>query len=193
MAMSVYSYTIDSEDTIVAVCDGWNVFAHSNGADTSIMNPAILGSTLWEFIGNDEVQYLYRELVVRVRENNAFANIPIRCDSPQMKRYLNIKIASMYDGFVQFDSSILRVEQREAVFFCPDDLSENDEFLKCCSYCKKIETDVDNWEELEDAVGVLGLFERKALPKITHGICPACYVTVLSSIEALDKGQYAQR
>ena len=40
--------------------------------------------------------------------------------------------------------------------------------------CKKVKIKDTNWQEVEEAVNYLKLFEKNKLPMLTHGICPNC-------------------
>jgi len=46
-----------------------------------------------------------------------------------------------------------------------------EKLLIICSWCNKIETGNGQWEEVEEAVKTLGLFELETLPMISHGMC----------------------
>jgi hypothetical protein len=188
---TIYTYTIDHDDRLISVSDGWNSFARNNGAEKNISQPHILNQKIWNFIADGETEYIYKELVSRVREFHVTANIKIRCDSSTERRYLDIEMSNVYDGFIQFDSRIEKVERRDRVLLLESDRPSSDEMLKVCSYCKKIDTGNETWEELEIAVNRLELFNCTPLPKITHGVCNECYTAFLAQLDALKKQAHA--
>ncbi|MFN8587284.1 MAG: hypothetical protein U0704_05735 [Candidatus Eisenbacteria bacterium] len=56
-----------------------------------------------------------------------------------------------------------------------------------CGWCKAVDAD-GQWVEPELGVELLNLFERDALPEITHGICAECYERVAAEDDDLDDG-----
>jgi DNA-binding response OmpR family regulator len=49
--------------------------------------------------------------------------------------------------------------------------------LPICSYCKKVRNDHDYWEQVDHYV------TQHTDVKFSHGICPACYETVIARLE----------
>ena len=49
------------------------------------------------------------------------------------------------------------------------------EFLKICSWCKKIHIPGQGWGEIEAAIEPLDLFGHHSMPRMTHTICDSCY------------------
>jgi len=49
--------------------------------------------------------------------------------------------------------------------------------LPICAYCKSVRTDHDYWEQVENYV------TQHTDLQFSHGICPACYETVLAQVE----------
>jgi Fe2+ or Zn2+ uptake regulation protein len=66
-----------------------------------------------------------------------------------------------------------------------NDAPRTDNLLTICSWCNKIETGNGKWQEVEEAVESLGLFELETLPLISHGMCDSCYQTILLKLEEL--------
>ncbi|MEJ7699195.1 MAG: Crp/Fnr family transcriptional regulator [Pyrinomonadaceae bacterium] len=58
----------------------------------------------------------------------------------------------------------------------------SDDLIHICSWCKRVDVGQENWEEIEEAVKTLGVFEQEKLPQITHGICSDCYKTMLEQL-----------
>jgi sigma-B regulation protein RsbU (phosphoserine phosphatase) len=52
--------------------------------------------------------------------------------------------------------------------------------LPICSYCKRIRSDKDYWEQVESYI----TDHTDAL--FTHGICPSCMLKVMSDLDATD-------
>lgn len=58
------------------------------------------------------------------------------------------------------------------------DARRGDSVLLICSWCKKIDIRDGNWQEIEDAVKNLKLFESGNLPQLSHGRCLSCYQSI---------------
>jgi sigma-B regulation protein RsbU (phosphoserine phosphatase) len=53
--------------------------------------------------------------------------------------------------------------------------------LPICSYCKRIRSDEDYWEQVE------GFLTQHTHAQFSHGICPTCYDAVLADFEGTAK------
>lgn len=175
------TYCIDSADRLTSVDDGWNEFALSNQGK-ELDDTSILGRSLWDFIDDRETRHLFGLIVEKVRREEKPVSLPFRCDSPDHRRFLELKLVPLGDGAVQFTSKLLREELRAPVALLDTGTPRNDEMLAICSWCKKIEV-ADGWKEIEDAAGTIELFSAPVLPKLSHAICPACKEIVDREIE----------
>ena len=107
-----------------------------------------------------------------------------RCDAPEKRRLLEMTINPGKDGGLELESTPLWVQPR-----APQKLLENrtasspEKFLLMCGWCKRINVGDSQWEEVEDAVVRLGLFERQESIQVSHGICPRCYDQVFKNLD----------
>jgi hypothetical protein len=118
---------------------------------------------------------LQRMLVRRVRNDVRDVELPFRCDGPEVRREMDIRIASDRTGRVVLFSARLRSEEsRDAIQPMLDPRApRDDETLQMCGWCDRFEVD-GKWMEIEEAAAHLELFLRPELPQISHGICPDC-------------------
>jgi len=94
-----------------------------------------------------------------------------------------MNITPQKDGEAQFDSRTIRTQLRMPPILFKNDAPPTDNLLIICSWCNKIETGDGKWEEVEEAVKSLGLFELETLPTISHGMCGICYRIVSLKLE----------
>ena len=177
-------YEIDARDMIVSVDGEWSRFAAANdGPDADA--EVVLGRSLWDFVSGFAVRDLYRSLVRRVRGGHP-VSFEFRCDGPAERRLLRMEMRAAGGGNVGFHSEIVRVEEREPVNVHPAIFSGRalpaERFIAVCSWCKRIRLPKAHWVEVEEAVVKLQLFREP--PRLTHGICGACYERVSESIGA---------
>ncbi|MDD4101767.1 MAG: hypothetical protein PHU80_03950 [Kiritimatiellae bacterium] len=177
-----YVYRINADDVIVWVGDNWQAFVEANKGAANTAAKAVLGKSLYDYICGLEVRHLYATVLKVVRERNQVLHLLFRCDAPELRRYLRLELAPLTNGHVELRSQILKTESRESVELLRPDLPRSDEIITMCSMCKKVETDPDDWQEIESAINRLHLFEMEAPPQISHGLCPVCYQAMLAEI-----------
>jgi hypothetical protein len=168
-----FIWTIDGADKIVHVNDAWLAFARENTAP-QLTASLVLGQHIWRFIQGQETIYLYQQIFGRVRAGKAPVTFPFRCDSPDCRRFMEMKLALLPGDAIQFTAHILREEWRDPIDLLDVSRDRNREFLKVCSWCKKINIPERGWGEVEAAIGALDLFGHQPMPRMTHTICDSC-------------------
>lgn len=177
---NIYVYRIDGNDNIIYVSDNWNKFAKDNGASKSCLLSFVLNKPLWDFIADIETIHLYKLLVEMARTKKKSITVPIRCDSPNLRRFIEIIIKPLPGNSVEFSSQIIRVEQRDFLEILDTTVDRSEDLVCICSYCKKIEVSENEWLDTEKAVEFLDLFKSAELPQLTHSVCPVCYKSALA-------------
>ena len=172
-----FMWTIDSADKIVQVNDNWLAFAQEN-LSPHLMAALVLDQSLWRFIQGQETTYLYKQIFDRVRAGVTPVTFPFRCDSPDCRRFMEMQLSLLRGNTIHFTSHILREEWRGPVDLLDASRDRSGEFLKICSWCKKINIPGRGWGEVEAAVDALDLFGYHSLPRMTHTICDSCYDAV---------------
>jgi hypothetical protein len=168
-----FIWVIDGADKIVHVNDDWLAFAAENFTP-QLTASVVLDQYIWRFIQGQETSYLYRQIFRRVRAGNSPVKIPFRCDSPDCRRFMEMELTLLPGDAIQFMAHILREEWGD-----PIDLRDRSgEFLKVCSWCKKINIPGQGWGEIEAAITVLDLFGHHTTPQMTHTICDSCRVAL---------------
>jgi len=89
---------------------------------------------------------------------------------------MRMRIIPLGMSKVEFDTWI----EREEPYAKPIQLldfavpKDNENFLRMCAWCKKIDV-AGSWLEIEESIRQMRLFDRPAIPAITHGICDGCF------------------
>ncbi|MGC8827572.1 MAG: PAS domain-containing protein, partial [Anaerolineae bacterium] len=174
----LFVYQIDAGDVITTVNDAWDEFALENEAP-HLTGQGVIGRSLWDFIAGEETRHLYRILFQRVREGKRPISIPFRCDAPDCRRYMEMQMIPDNAGGITFANRVLRVERRPAVRLLEQGAPRSPDFVTMCGWCKRVRLPDDRWVEVEEAIRVLHLFDERAVPQISHGICPECHDRVL--------------
>ena len=169
-----FIWNIDAADKLVHVNDAWLAFAGENTAP-QLTAAAVLNQPIWHFIQEQETVYLYKQIFGRVRAGESPVKFPFRCDSPDCRRFMEMQLTRLPGGVIQFISHILREEWRQPLDLLDASRDRSGEFLKICSWCKKIHIPGRGWEEIEAAIEPLDLFGHHSMPRMTHTICDPCY------------------
>lgn len=166
-------YRLNRRDEFIFVDEGWGSFAAANDA-LDLMPELVLSRPLWDFISDETTVQLYREILRQARAGHP-ARFGFRCDAPELRRGMEMIVTGLGGGEVQFETRVLREEWRPRQELLARYVARAGEMLRMCGWCKRVDVGAGRWEEVEDAVKALSLFEREALPALTHGICEACF------------------
>lgn len=173
-------YRVNYLDEIVFVNEDWDIFATANGAP-HLLSKNIIGKLLWQFVTDETTSQLYREMIHRAR-GGQIIQFNFRCDAPDLRRFLEMSIKPAGEN-VQFETRALRLESRPAQTLLKSDVPRAGGLLSICGWCKKVEVGKEMWEEVENAVSLLNLFETEGLPpQLTHGICKVCYQAMIEKL-----------
>jgi hypothetical protein len=125
------SYVLDQQLTIQSVGPGWDEFALENGAPESL-SPTPIGQPLMMFVTDATTIHLYELMFNRVAREKRPITLPIRCDAPDVRRFLNLTIASGVAGRFQITTSQVRSERRSMVDLLSPDAARHEGVLTMC-------------------------------------------------------------
>jgi hypothetical protein len=179
MTTQTLSYAIDEHDHLIRVDRGYYSFARENGWEEAATS---LGRSLWDYVAGHEMVKLQRLLVRRIRNDAGDVELPFRCDSPGVRREMNIRIVARPGGRVVLFSARMRSEEAWDLpqWLLDPATPRGDDVLEMCGWCDRFEVDGE-WVEVEEAARLLGLFSRPELPALSHGICPDCNAMLLAA------------
>jgi hypothetical protein len=189
MNEDVFIYRIDNRDIIVSVSRNWESFARANAWGSELSPENVVGHLLWDFIQGAETRHLYKEVFRRARAGRLTGPIPFRCDSPQERRFLKLLLSPLPDCQIEITSTIVRTERRVPIRLLDKDMPRSSDFIRICSMCKKILTSHNKWVEIEDGLVQLKPFEVDEMPRLTHGLCPDCYLVTIAELDDLGPPQ----
>ncbi|HSK49110.1 MAG TPA: hypothetical protein VK889_01310 [Solirubrobacterales bacterium] len=173
------NYAIDENDRLIQV-DGWFYdFAAANGWDGA---EDCLGRVLWDFVAGEDLVKLQRILVRRIRSDVREVELPFRCDGPDVRREMTLRISANESGRLVLFSARMRDElpRPKPQPLLDMEVPRGGKTIEMCGWCDRFFVD-DEWVEVEVAAERLSLFAREELPAITHGICPHCSELLLAA------------
>jgi hypothetical protein len=168
-------YRLDRRDQIVQVDDGWARFAREAGAG-ELLSPGVLRRPIWQFVSDARTRLLQSLLLRRVRTTRIPIVLPFRCDSPGVKRWMEMELRATGDGGVTVSTRLLRQESRPPVHLLePGDARSGGEVLKVCGWCNTVQLGEGPWQEVEDLLAENPHWVRDGeTPEITHRLCSDC-------------------
>lgn len=183
--LAEYRYEIDARDRITWVDPAWLRFARENAAG-ELTAEHVVGRPVLDFVSGGPVRQLYSMLFQAVRGARA-VRVPFRCDAPDRRRFMELCIEPADGGGLRLSGRLLREELRAPVALLEPERPHGAALVAICSWCKRIRTAPGRWEEVEDAVRRLGLFDEAALPGLTHGICGRCDADMGRVLDAAER------
>jgi hypothetical protein len=168
-----YQYELDNDDKIIGVDRWWLAFAHENGMP-ELTESMIVGRVLWEFIAGKPTQSLYRVLHDRVRATGRPINVPFRCDSPTLQRYMQLTISMEPQGHLLYESTLIRTQSQRHMRLLSPQFPRSSQSLTMCSFCKRALIEPSDWLDLENISLKLRLFEQQTVPELRYTVCPQC-------------------
>lgn len=171
-AGDVITCWLDEHDTIVEVSQTWDRFALSNNADKKTLARGVIGRTIFSFIIGDPTRMYLQALLQQVRILGRSLARTYRCDSPELKRYMEMRLTPEESGLVRIDHTLLRVEPfSQPVSFYPADFVSSTTIGRC-SVCANLKTDL-RWIPPEKVLEQAKILYSVALP-VSYLVCPAC-------------------
>ncbi|BCS32182.1 hypothetical protein TBR22_A13920 [Luteitalea sp. TBR-22] len=163
-------YVIDGEDRIQTLNEAYLADASTWGGDPDAVRQALVGQVLWQVLPG--VGEWYGPLVRRARADQREVCFPFRCDTPDFRRLMRMRITPQPRGAVAFESSLVGVQPRAHVEVLEGTGASGGSIVTMCSWCKRVDAD-GAWLEVEEALARLGA-DAYHLPALSHGICPRC-------------------
>ncbi len=176
-------YCVAPDGVITSVDAQFASFARENGAPE--LADAVLGRPLVTFLAGPEVRSLYETLMERVRVRREEVEFPFRCDAPDLRRFMRMRVEPLDDGGLCFTATLERAEPREPVppewLMSRLDTPAEADIVALCSWCKRVRDDDGSWQEVEEVMG-RGLLDRDRPVAISHAACPACEAEMLARL-----------
>lgn len=169
-------YWLDSRDRIAAVDGAWRDFAVGNGAP-ELTEERVLGRSVFSFIAGESVQHLW-ELLLRRARQGVVVQVPIRCDSPDEHRALELVVTMDGPDQLLVTTSMLFAVPRRSVGLLRKPSSRPEAPVKICSWCKRVEVPGEGWREVEEAAVLIEALTGEAAPGLEQGSCLDCYPSV---------------
>lgn len=178
-----FLYRINSDDRIVFANKNWFDFAIENNT-ANLTEKMVLGRLVWSFIADPSTHAILGAVIQRVRQTGRLIRLPFRCDSPDLRRHMEVEIRSLTNDHIEFESRVLRLETREPTQIWLSGIERSKQVIVACSWCKKIQVSQNSWMEVEEGVAALDLLTAPLLPRLSHGVCPECSIGIKRELDS---------
>ena len=163
-------YRVDASDRIVAVNEEWGAFAAANDG-CALADP--VGESLWRHIGDQGSRDLYSLLLTSVRVSGRAVTYPFRCDSPTLRRLMEMSVSPGDDGDLVFSSRVVSTEPLPHAVMFGQSLPYSIGRVDICGNCRKVR-DRGNWTDIIDLFDRGQITARRNSFTAIYRICPDC-------------------
>jgi hypothetical protein len=171
--LAAVTYHIDHDNRIVYLREeGWTSFARRNQGK-GLEPESMIGESLSYSISDPITYRIYLTLIRAVRRSQRARNISFRCDSPDARRVMDMRIFPVMSDGVGFKCELVKLEPRSRLHLLDHDTPRSRDRMAMCSWCKKVESVPFEWIEAEVAERRL-LRDGGPLPEVVHKTCPTC-------------------
>lgn len=166
------SCRIDADDRIVSVNHGWELFADSNGAP-ELFAEGVVGRSMWELIGDDAVKELFTALHETVRRQGRSIEFRYRCDAPEFRRFMQMRIDPLDGGHLQITHEITEEQPLPTPLYFTERRVQSPRQVLRCSVCNALNVG-DGWKTVEEAIEA-GLRSDEDRPiQVLYRVCDSC-------------------
>ena len=164
-------YWLNHSYEIIGVNSEWDRFALSNGGD-DILSHLIIGKPLFAFIMGDSTRMFVDNLLRRARIPHHDVCKSYRCDSPDLKRYMEMRIIPESPQVLRLEHTMLRQEATMPPVFYQYNPTIHHPYRRC-SVCNKVLYRYI-WNEGSDLIHSLPQPPAHPIDVVYH-VCPHCF------------------
>jgi len=160
-------HRIDADDHITFLDDGFRRQAKDAGVPD--LPAEIMGKNLFLYLAGQLTHLWYHLLLERARQGVEIS-FPFRCDSPALRRELQMVMRPIEYNGVEFESRPIVEAPRPFTPLLDPTIARGLQTVTMCAWCKRLRS-VIGWLEVEQAATILQAFTEPLPPNIDYGIC----------------------
>lgn len=174
MKHPIVQYWLDSKSIIQKVGEDWDEFAETNQA-TEIAGEAVIGRPLYSFIAGDTTRLFVEAMLQAVRVRQEPIRQPYRCDSPNLRREMEMLLLPEPDGHVRLIHRTLNIEPFPRPYLFNTVIAETTQkHMIRCSMCNRI-LQFGVWRDIHE---VDELTDRSGVIPVVYRVCTDCRTQV---------------
>lgn len=164
-------YRLDTRDRIIEVSGEWDRFACDNGAEELAMD-SVIGMPLRSFISGDVTRMFIDTMHARVRMSGRPMTVPYRCDSPGVKRFMEMSLAAIGNDLISEHRLLSEHVMPRALIFRSASDGRPQAWTRRCSMCNRLSMPDGRLVE-PDEFAEAGAADGQAIGVI-YFVCPEC-------------------
>lgn len=165
-------FRLDKGDRITEIGGSWDRMAQENGGD-HLCGQSVLGYPLYDYISGDISKMFVRTVIDGVRVLRRARTVPYRCDSPGLRRYMEMSISFEPGGGLLLEHRQLRTESTGRRFDFQAGVQPLRQMVVRCSHCNGLKVD-GAWGEPESLLPA----DHSGKVPVIYGVCPKCMALV---------------
>lgn len=171
-------YWLDIGDLIVDIAPGWEKFAQENNA-RELEPRKVIGRNIIDFVAGDVTKMYVRTILQSARLMRRPLVRAYRCDSPDQRRFMEMRLSMESNGLLRWEHRMLRSENlQRRMEFRPAANLQSSRCVVRCSMCNRLKSPA-GWCE-PDVAALPARFEDGVVPAI-YGVCPDCQSAISRS------------
>ncbi|MCB0192433.1 MAG: hypothetical protein KDJ65_10860 [Anaerolineae bacterium] len=171
--MNSVVYWLNQADEIVDVNDEWDNFALDNDGN-EVVRDKVIGKPLFNFIVGESTRMFVDNLLRRARLRYQETHKFYRCDSPDVKRFMEMRIVPEDRDLLRLEHTIIRREVMTPPVYYQYSPTIKHPYRRC-SICNKV-LHQSVWCEGSDLIRALPQSSVDAIDAIDviYHVCPTC-------------------
>ncbi|AXJ01997.1 hypothetical protein CYPRO_2758 [Cyclonatronum proteinivorum] len=140
------TYKVSKAKLIIAVGGEWDEFAAQNDGKRALSR-SVIGRPIWDFVTGAPTRMWLEALFQLAELRNEPVERIYRCDSPQLKRVMSMRISPEDEKVLRVDNELISVEPLEKKVVIRHHSRNPDTTIRMrCSICGKIKVG-EEWNE----------------------------------------------
>lgn len=171
---------IDRKNRIVGVGGDWDRFALENEGAAATAH-RVLGTSLLDHVHGEATAAVLVGVLEAVRRHARPARLPFRCDSPSLKRWMEMVFTPEPSAGVLFSYRLLATAPIAAPLRFSATGTPQGRLLFRCSSCNRLRRD-GVWREPEEVSALLDAHALAMPVGVSYGVCEDCRMQVARSL-----------
>jgi len=144
MKTQITTYVLDLQNRIISIGGEWDAFADENDG-TKLTLKDVQGRPIRDFIKGDATIMWVEALLQYSRILGKIVDRPYRCDSPDLKRFMRMRIVPEQCGVLHIEHELLSTQPRSTpIYIQYGGITMNGAKLRC-SICGRL--NITGWTE----------------------------------------------
>lgn len=144
MATQTNLYMLDPRNHIISIGGSWEEFSAENGGKNTSLKD-IYGRPLVDFVTGDTTRMWLETIFQFARIMGKTVERSYRCDSPELKRFMLMRVIPEFGGVLRIEHDILSTEKRAVPIHIQYGRVASTDATKRCSICGRV--NIDEWME----------------------------------------------